>query len=445
MKRRKFIKISTVASACAIAPFNILKAGPSPNEKLNIAVIGVGGQGAGNAQALSKTDNIVAFCDVHESWHKRAISRYKDLQNVKLWKDYRVMFDKIGKDIDAVCIATPEHAHFAISMYAMRHGKHVYCQKPLCHNLEEIRLLTEESKKHKVITQMGNQGHSSHSEANIRDWIQSGAIGDVKKVICYSEKNYWTDKPPVTGSKIPDDLDWNLFLNRAGDIPFSDSYMDRNWIDFSHFSGTVGDMGGHILDPAFYSLELGAPISVRADVEVPAKPWSMPPGSVITWKFPARGSMPPVEMQLYLGNTWKNGPRPERLEEGANEGFMNSGSVMIGEKASIIAGSHGQNGRIIPDFKAKEIGDPSGKSLRVINGSHFENFSRACKGQEQIMSPFVYSGPHSEIISLGDIALKNPNKTLEWDAINMKFTNDEGANKCLFLRRSNNRDSMNWY
>ncbi len=124
---------------------------------------------------------------------------------------------------------------------------------------------------------------------------------------------------------------------------------------------------------------------------------------------------------------------------------MNSGSVMIGEKASIIAGSHGQNGRIIPDIKAKEIGEPSGKSYRVINGNHFENFSRACKGLEKIMSPFVYSGPLSEIISLGDIALKNPNKTLEWDAKNMKFTNDEEANKCMFLRRREQRDNLNWY
>lgn len=445
MKRRKFIKISTVASACAVAPFNILKAGPSPNNKLNIAVIGVGNQGANNAQALSKTDNIIAFCDVHESWHKRAIKRHPDLYHVKLWKDYRVMFDKIGKDIDAVCIATPEHAHFAISMYAMQNGKHVYCQKPLCHNLEEIRKLTEEAKKLDVITQMGNQGHSSHSAANIRDWVQAGAIGDVRKVICYSKKNYWTDKPPIQGSKIPNDLDWNLFLNRAGDIPFSESYMDRNWIDFNHFSGTVGDMGGHIFDPAFYSLDLKAPISVRADVETLAKPWSMPPGSVITWKFPARGTMPPVEMKLYLGNTVENAPRPERMEQGEDEAFLNSGSVMIGEKASIIAGSHGQNGRIIPEIKAKEIGQPSGKSPRVINGNHFENFSRACKGQEKIMSPFEYSGPLSEIISLGDIALKNPNKTLEWDAVNMKITNDKEANKCLFMRRVNPRDNMNWY
>lgn len=445
MKRRKFIKISTVASACVAAPFNILKAGPSPNSKLNIAVIGVGNQGAGNAQALSKTDNIVAFCDVHESWHKKAIERYKDLHQVKLWNDYRVMFDKIGKDIDAVCIATPEHAHFAISMYAMRHGKHVYCQKPLCHNLEEIRILTEESGKHNVITQMGNQGHSTHSAANIRDWVQSGAIGDVKKVICYSEKNYWTDKAPVTGSKIPNDLDWNLFLNRSGDIPFSESYMNRNWIDFNHFSGTVGDMGGHILDPAFYSLDLQAPLSVRADVETLAKPWSMPPGSIITWKFPARGSMPPVEMKLYLGNTVANAPRPERMEQGEDEAFLNSGSVLIGEKASIIAGSHSQNGRIIPKIKAQEIGRPSGKAHRVENGDHFKNFSLACKGEDKIMSPFSYAGPLSEIISLGDIALKNPNKTLEWDAKNMKITNDEEANNCLFMRRLNPRDNMNWY
>lgn len=444
MKRRTFLKTAIAASAYAVTPFNILKAGPSPNSKLNIAVIGVGGQGASNARALAARDNVIALCDVHESWFRRSIKPYEELHDIKLWKDYRVMFDKIGKEIDAVCIATPEHNHYTISMYAMRRGKHVYCQKPLCHTVKEVRNLTEEARKFDVITQMGHQGHSSLSSANIRDWVQDGAIGDVREVIAYSRKNYWTNKPVVTGSTVPDDFDWDLFLNRAEAIPFSDSYMNRNWIDFNHFSGAVGDMAAHIFDAAYYSLDLRFPLSVRADVETPAVPWSLPSGGIITWKFPARGKMPPVTLKYYLGTDVDKGPRPAHLEEGRQASFMESGSVLIGENASIIAGSHSQAGRIIPEATMQEVGRPSGNAFRCKGSSHFENFTLACKGEDKITSPFEYAGPLSEIIVLGDVALMHPNKTLEWDAETMTITNDEAANNSLFMERLNPRDDMDW-
>ncbi len=443
MKRRAFLKSSLAAAAFTTVPSGLLKAGESPNNKLNIALIGAGGQGCWNAKLLSRTDTIIALCDVHESWHKGRVKGHKELHGIKLWKDYRVMFDKIGKKIDAVCVATPEHNHYTISLYAMRRGKHVYCQKPLCHTVYEVRHLTEESKKLKVITQMGHQGHSSRDTANMRDWVQAGAIGKVREVIAYSKKNYWTDKAPLKGSRAPFDLDWNLWLNRAEMIPFSDSYINRNWIRYNHFSGAVGDMAAHIFDPAYYALDLRVPLSVRADVKTPARPFSLPPGSVITWKFGARGSMPPVSLKFYLGNTVDNAPRPKRLEKGENTAFLQSGSVMIGEDASILAGSHSQGGRIIPVAKRKEVGKPSGKTYRP-KGDHFKNFSLACKGEDRIMSPFSYAGPLSEIIVLGDVALMHPNRTLKWDAKNLKITNDEEADKSLFMRRLNPRDDMGW-
>lgn len=290
---------------------------------------------------------------------------------------------------------------------------------------------------------MGHQGHSSHSSANVRDWVRAGAIGDVREVIAYSKKNYWTDKPPVEGSAIPADLDWNLFLNLAEEIPFSVSYINREWIRYNHFSGAVGDMGAHILDPAYYALDLKTPLTVRADVKTPARPWSMPSGSVITWEFAARGSMPPVTMKFYLGDTVESAPRPKHHEAGHDDGFLTSGSVLVGEHASIKAGSHGQGARIIPEAAMREAGIAEGDSPR-IKGSHFDNFTRACKGEEQVMSPFAYAGPLSEIIVLGDVALMHPNKTLAWDAQNMKITNDEEAGKSLFMRRLNPRNDMNW-
>ncbi len=442
MRRRDFLKSTLAASAIGVAPFNILKAGPSPNSKLNIACIGVGMQGSGNAQYLAGTDNVIALCDVDEAWHGKQIANRKNLHGIKLWTDYRVMFDKIGKDIDAVLIATPEHNHYTIATYAIRHGKHVYCQKPLCHTVNEVRLLAEEAKKHpKVVTQMGNQGHSGASSALLRDWGLARSIGPIREVIAYSRKNYWTDKPLVQGCEVPKTLDWNLYLNRAEMIPFSTSYMNREWIRYTHFSGAVGDMAAHIFDPAYYSLDLRIPLSVRAEVNTPAYPGSLPRSGVITWEFGPRGDLPPVTLKYYLGEDIEF-PFPKHLEPGRPE--ITSGSVMVGEHASIMAGSHSQGARIIPETMMKETPRPPKVAFRCKGRTHFDNWTLACKGEDTAMSSFDYAGPLSEIIVLGDIALLHPGRTLKWDAKNMKITNDEEADKSLFMRRIAPRDDLNW-
>ena len=443
MKRRSFLKRALAASAATAAAPRILTAGQSPNSKLNIACIGVGSMGSGDSSYLARDNNVIALCDVDEARHKKCIARKTNLHGIKLWTDYRVMFDKIGKEIDAVYTGTPEHVHFAVSMYAIRRGKHVYCQKPLCHTVKEVRVLTEESRKRKVITQMGHQGHSSRSSAMIRDWVQAGAVGPIRTVLAYSRKNYWTKTPPVTGSVVPKTLDWNLFLNRAEEIPFSTSYMNREWIRYSHFSGVVGDMGAHILDPAYYGLDLRIPISVMGEMDSPAKPGWLPKAGVISWEFAARGKMPPVTMKLYLGPEIKY-PRPKHLEAGRRASFMNSGSCLIGEKASIIAGSHSQGGRIIPETAMKATPKPPAVAFRCKGGNHLTNWTLACKGQDKAMSPFDYAGPLSEIIVLGDVAMMHPGRKLLWDAKNLKITNDEAANKSLFLRRLAPRDEMGW-
>ncbi len=443
VNRRNFLKGALTASAFGAAPFNILKAGSSPNSKLNIACIGVGRQGSGNANYLSGSNNIVALCDVDEAWHKRCIQNCDNLHKVKLWKDYRVMFDKIGKEIDAVLVATPEHSHFAISMHAIQRQKHIYCQKPLCHTVNEVRLLTEEAAKYKnVVTQMGHQGHSTESSAMLRDWGLAGSVGEIREVVAYSKKNYWTDRPLIKGSVTPGTLDWNLYLNRAGDIPFSASYMNRQWISYSHFSGAVGDMGAHILDPAYYALDLRVPVSVRAEVKTPAFPGSLPRSGVITWEFAARGKKPAVTVKYYLGADIEF-PRPKHLEKGRRD--ITSGSVLVGQNASIMAGSHSQGARIIPEKAMQETPRPPRKAFRCKGRTHLDNWTLACKGEDTAMSPFEYAGPLSEIIVLGDIALLHPGETLLWDSKNMKITNNEAANNSLFMRRLAPRDDMNWY
>jgi hypothetical protein len=217
--------------------------------------------------------------------------------------------------------------------------------------------------------------------------------------------------------------------------------MKRDWIKYNHFSGAVGDMGAHTLDAGYYSLDLKVPLSVRADVEIPAKPWSLPRAGVVTWEFPARGKMPPVTMKYYLGDGIEF-PFPKHLEK-TRKG-LTKGSVIVGEHASIMSSSHAQGGRIIPEAKLKEIGKAEEVAFRCKGKGHFHNFTLACKGEDTATSSFDYAGPLSEVIVLGDIALMHPGKTLEWDSKNMKITNDEAADKSLFMRRLNPRDDMNW-
>lgn len=440
MKRRSFLKATLATTALGTAPFNILSAGPSPNSRLNIVGVGIGAQGATDLKQISG-HNIIGIADPDEA---RNGKHYPD-PKVKRWRDYRRMFDDIGKEIDGVVTATPEHARYAVCMYFIKREKHVYAEKPLCHTIDETRILHEESKKHKVVTQMGNQGHSAESTSVIRDWIKGGSIGKVTKVTGYSRKNYWTKVKPVPNPNIPDTLDWNIWLNRAEEIPYSDAYMNREWIRFSHFSGVVGDMGAHILDPANYSLDLGAPISVEAVVkeEHRGEPDSLPVAGVITWEFPARGDDPPVTMQYYVGPEIEY-PRPERLEEGRSAQFMDSGSVMDGDKASIFAGSHSQSPRIFPEAIMQQTPVPPKVSERNKAKGHVGNWLHAILNGGTAMSNFDYACPFSETIILGDIALTNPGRKLLWDSKNMKITNDEQANKSIFMRRLAPRDNLGW-
>ncbi len=439
--RRAFLKAAAVTSAAGVAPFSIQAAGPSPNSKLNIVGVGIGRMGSNNLKHLSG-HNIIGVADPDEAWSRR----YYPNPKVKRWRDYRKMFDEIGKEVDGVVTATPEHARFAVCMYFIKRGKHVFGQKPLCHTVNEARVLLEESKKHKVVTQMGNQGHSTESTALIRDWIKADAIGKVTRVIGYSRKNYWTKVKPAEGCVAPETLDWDLWLNRAEAIPYSTSYMNREWIRYSHFSGVVGDMATHILDPANYSLELGPPISVEAEVATEDRGitgWSLPKAGVVTWEFPARGELPPVTMKYYVGPDIEY-PRPKRLEAGRKAHFMNSGSVMIGEKASLFAGSHSQSPRIFPEAAMKATPKPPKVSERNKGAGHEGNWTKAIIDGGKAMSNFEYACPFTETLVLGDVALMHPGRKLLWDAKNMKITNDEAADKSIFMRRLKPRDEMGW-
>ncbi len=373
--RRKFLKKSIIIPSIMILPRHVLggKGYTSPSDKLNIAGVGIRkwGMGFGNLSNC-ETENIVALCDVD---HKLSAETFNKYPKAKVYKDFRIMLEN-QKDIDAIIVATPDHNHAIISMMAIKLGKHVFCQKPLTHTVYEARIITEAARKYKVQTQMGNQGRSSEEIRRLKEWIDDGAIGPVRKVYAWTDRpvggNAWDtfavkakskEKPPI-----PKDLDWDLWLGPAKYRDYHPDYHPlswRAWIDFG--TGSMGDMGCHIIDPSFYALELGAPSEIQATSThwVPeVESQTYPSASIVRMKFPKRGKHPELEL------TWSDGrilpPIPEEFKD--NDKFTLSGAMIIGDKGKIIHNSHGASGlKIIPEEKMLSYKQPS-KTIRRING-----------------------------------------------------------------------------
>ena len=432
ISRRSFVSTSAAtAFGFQFFPGKLLGA-EAPSNKLNIAGIGVGGMGGGNLRQC-KEENIVALCDVDDAYAAHTFERYPD---AKKYKDYRVMLEK-QKDIDAVVIATPDHTHAVITMAALQAGKHVYCQKPLTHTVGEARAITEAARKLKVQTQMGNQGHSWEPIRLLREWVQSGAIGDVTEIHAWSDRpignadysNFAVRELPKGDEKIPDTLDWNLWLGPAKDRAYSRAYTPtkwRGWLDFG--TGALGDMGCHILDPSFWAFDLGSPVSVQAEVENLSPELGQqvyPISAKVTYQFPARGKMPPLKL------TWFDGhfqvPRPPMLEEGRK--LPESGAVIYGSKETLMHDSHGASGlRVIPEDRMKTFVRPE-KTIPRVTGSHEADWIRACKDGIPASSHFEYGGALTEMVLLGVIAMRVPGEKLEWDGPKMAFTNSAKANE----------------
>ncbi|MBC8876741.1 MAG: Gfo/Idh/MocA family oxidoreductase, partial [Planctomycetes bacterium] len=322
--RRALVKQTAMAAgavaAATVVPRHVL-GGPrqiAPSERMNIAGIGIGGMGAGNLRNM-ETDNIVALCDVDKNYVARTIQRYPD---AKLFVDFREMLDK-QKDIDGVMIATPDHTHAVISMAAMRAGKHVYCQKPLTHNVYEARTLAKTAKEAGVATQMGIQGHSGEGIRLICEWIWAGLIGEVREVDAYCSLTYypwghaswssqWSERPKET-PPVPTGLDWDLWIGPAHMRPYHRAYHPRTWRCWWDFgSGMMGDRGVHTFDPIFWPLKLTAPTSIDATT-CGNTPEVHPLSAIVTYHFPARGDLSPVKLTWYEGT---RPPRPADLEDG---------------------------------------------------------------------------------------------------------------------------------
>jgi len=402
-----------------------------PSEKLNIAGIGVGGMGGSNLRNL-QSENIVALCDVDHAYAARTFKRYP---KAKVHTDFRKMLEG-QKDFDAVLVATPDHTHAVISMAAIKAGKHVYCQKPLTHDVHEARMLAKAAREAGVTTQMGIQGHSGEGARLICEWIWDGAIGRVREVDAWCSLSYypwghagwssrWGLRPKETPA-VPASLDWDLWIGPAPMRPYHPAYHPavwRCWLDFG--CGMMGDRGAHTLDPVFWALKLGQPTSIEA-TSLGLNSDTHPLASIVTYQFPARGDLPPVKLTWYEG---LRAPRPAELEDGRTMGDREGGVVFKGDKGKLTCGTYGNGPRLIPESRMKDYKRPP-KTLPRVNGSHEIDWVRACKSGKPAGAGFDYSGPLTEICMLGNAA-RRIDARIEWDAENLKVTNLPEANKYI--------------
>lgn len=434
ISRRKFLGNTAAATAAfTIVPSNVVSGlgHKAPSDKLNIAGIGVGGMGHTNLNNM-KTENIVALCDV--DW-EYAAGCFKDFPNAKKYYDWRKMFDEMGKSIDAVVVATPDHTHAITAATAITMGKHVYVQKPLTHSVYESRLLTKLARKYKVATQMGNQGNSGEGIRQTCEWIWNGEIGDVVEVHAWTNRPIWPQglERPKEVMKVPKTLNWDLFLGPAPDRPYNSIYHPWNWRGWWDFgTGALGDMACHILDPVVMALKLKYPILVQGS-STQINTECAPHAEVVHYTFPARENLPKVAMPEVKVHWYDGGLLPERPKELADGELMgrdwNGGVLFIGTKGKLMCGCYGMNPFILGRKENPVVPQVLRRIPKAMEGGHEQDWIRACKespeNRIQPSSNFEYSGPLNEMVVMGVVAvrLQDLKRELKWDGENMKFLN----------------------
>jgi predicted dehydrogenase len=498
--RRTFLTTTAASAAAAmIVPRRVLGRGfTPPSDTLNIAGVGVGGMGRTNLINLA-SQNIVALCDVDWGYAGRALDRLDaDIQGLKTrldqpapephpgqapaefdrlrakarldgmiklrdqvprakrYQDYRDMLEH-QKDIDAVVVATSDHMHAPIALAAMDLGKHVYVQKPLTWSIDEARCLARRAKETKVATQMGNQGHSTDDARTMVEYVQAGAIGEVREVHVWTNRplGFWPQGVPrpqplkdpsqtpgwngqsvttriaaaLAGSyPIPETLAWNLFLGVGPAVPYHPIYHPFNWRGWADWGvGAIGDMGAHLIDHSVWALNLGLPTSVET-VSTPFNGASYPLATQTFYEFPARGPLPPVTLTWYDGGLLPQKPA-ELGEEDLNKG---GGALLVGSKGKLIHDTYGLKPRLLPSSLHESFGKPPQKLPRIDREEHEMNWVAAAKGQAEASCPFEYAARLTEVMLLGVVALRAGRK-IDYDGVGMRITNVPQAND--YLRR----------
>ncbi len=454
--RRKFLKQAMMASAAAAIPGFLLANENShprqigPNDKVNLACIGIGNRGREIIEALAKTGlaNIVALCDVDMGApHTDPIA--KQFPNVPRFQDFRVMFDKMGNQIDAVSIGVPDFSHFPITMMAMALGKHVYVEKPMARTFQEVELMMKAAEKYpKVVTQMGNQGHSEGNYFQFKAWTEAGIIKDVTNITAHMNSprrwHGWDPKiksfPPA--EPIPSTLDWELWQMATTGHSYNKDFVNgqwRCWFDFG--MGALGDWGAHILDTAHQFLDLGLPYEVDPIKLEGHNNFFYPMSTTLSFKFPKRGNMPPLEIKWYDGlNNLPPIPKgygisgldpniPPPSTGKIEPAKLNPGKIIYSKDLTFKGGSHGSTLSIIPAEKAKEM-ESKLPQVSASPSNHFANFLLACKGQEQTRSPFSIAGPLSQVFCLGVLAQWTGEK-IRFDRQKKQITSSKKINDLL--------------
>jgi predicted dehydrogenase len=481
--RRDFISMSaTGAFGAMIVPRHVL-GGPgytAPSDMLNVGIVGAGGMGGENATRISASEHLAAFCDVDFDFVENSIRDRAESDNPRRaeggarlqahydaankYEDFREML-AAESDLDAVVIATPDHSHAVIAAAAMRAGKHVYVQKPLAWSVHECRVLARLAEETGVVTQMGNQGHSSDDARLINEWIQAGVIGAVREVHIWTDRPIWPQGLPYPSEEAvlrdradmtswwpgdvrgmiadaiggsfpqPERLNFDLWQGPAvwehGFHPVFHPFHWRGWVPFG--VGALGDMGAHLLDHPYWALDLGHPTAVEAT----STPWgggsdnpATYPGSMtVQYEFPRRGMMPPVELFWYDG-----GLMPKRPPELADDVELDrtGGVIYRGERGVLIHETYGRNPTLYPESLHAEADLVSPRYPRIEDENHEMNWVRACKGLEPATSPFSYAAPLTETMLLGLVALRaGQGRKIRWDAEAMRVTNDDDANRYL--------------
>ena len=434
LSRRSFLKMGTTAAAAmAVSPSLLMgkekkgkKAAPQPlDRKLKILGVGIGGRGASVLKGL-ETEEIIGLCDVDWKYAAHIFERYP---NAKRYNDYRVMFNELLDEADAVMVATADHTHAIIAAEAIAAGKHVYVEKPLTHTVYESRLLTKLAAKHKVATQMGNQGASEEGVNLACEWLWNGEIGEVTRVEAFTDRPIWPQglERPKEVQEVPSTLNWEAFIGPAPMRPYNEIYTPwnfRGWWDFG--TGALGDMACHILHAVFKGLNLKYPTKVQGTSTLLLNE-SCPNAQKIKFTFPARDNMPKVAMPEVEVHWYDGGLMPERpqgMPAGKSLNVNGGGVIFYGSKDTLILGCYGSQPYLLSGRQPE-----APQLLRRIPDGHFKDFIRACKEDPSVRIPtasdFSEAGPFNEMVVMGVLAvrLQGLNMELEWDGEKMEFTN----------------------
>lgn len=448
LSRRQFLYYSALAAAATAGAGAITSCASTPKprmlgsgDKLRIGCVGCGGKGRSDVQHVS-SENIVALCDADS---RQAVDARKVAPNAKFYYDWREMLEKEEKNIDAITVSTPDHLHAVIASAAIKMGKHVYCQKPLTQTVYEARYLRDLAKKHNVITQMGNQGSSEDGLRRAVEIVHSGLIGPVKQIHVWTNRPVWPQGvvTPSGSDPVPPEFKWDYWIGPAAMRPFKDEWSEnaapsskrgkgkvyapfvwRGWFDFG--TGALGDMGCHILDGAFWALGLDAPSRIEA-ISGRANELSAPTSSMITYHFPAQGTRPAIKWTWYDGGLQPQ--LPADWEDGRQ--FPINGTLVVGSNATVLTNTYYESVRLIPEARMKALGPTlPAKTLPRVEGGHFAEWIRACKGGPAAGSNFQYAAKLTELCLLSNIAVRC-RRPIEWDAAAMKVTNLPSANQYI--------------